>query len=135
MTSQHYTSGCTDSPVPGARAAEPLTARRVTKAGCSNETRKVVSQNLQAPDSKQSVLWPRPGPLPAMSRPVLGPKHTRTPITWTVETLPGVKQLGREDHQPPPCSAGVTNTRKWNPTCIYAYAFGVYILRSLRSHV
>ena len=91
----------------------------------------MVGQNLQAPASKQPVLWPHLGPLPAMSRPVLGPMHT--PTQWTAETLPGVKQPGREDHQPPPCSAEVTNT--WNPTCIYAYAFGVYTLRSLRSHV
>jgi hypothetical protein len=69
----------------------------------------MVGHNLQAPASKQPVLWPHLGPLPAMSRPVL-----RTPTQWTAETLPGVKQPGLEDHQPPPCSAEVTNT--WNPT-------------------
>lgn len=44
VTSQHYTSSCTDSPVPGARAAELLTARRFAKAGYSTVTRNVARQ-------------------------------------------------------------------------------------------
>jgi hypothetical protein len=66
-----------------------------------------------------------------MSRSVLGPM--RTTIQWTAETLPGWSSRDLKITSHHPCSAEVTN--KWNPTCIYAYAFRVCTLRSLCSHV